>query len=85
MKWRDITTDGILNIVQVRVVGSGHSPSEIACTDEYMLSLATYNAILSVDDDLVTFQAGATIEQLNEVCVVLCWYGIIPKLAIVNV
>ena len=49
-------------------MGSGHSPSEIACTDEYMLSLVKYNAILSVDDDAVTFQAGTTIMQLNEVC-----------------
>lgn len=33
---------------KVRVVGVGHSPSSIACTNEYMISLKRMNRVLDV-------------------------------------
>lgn len=36
----------------VRVVGGGHSPSDIACTDGYMISLKNMKAVLEVRVDL---------------------------------
>ena len=33
---------------KVRVVGMGHSPSDVACTTDFMISLVNYNAILKV-------------------------------------
>ena len=35
----------------VRVVGGGHSPSDIACTDGYMISLKNTKAVLEVRVD----------------------------------
>jgi L-gulonolactone oxidase len=32
----------------VRVIGSGHSPSDIACTSGYMINLDLFNRILHV-------------------------------------
>lgn len=55
--------------MQLKVVGSGHSPSDIACTDGFMMSLERYNKVVHVDVNglLVTVQAGVTLEFLNEV------------------
>eukprot|EP00048_Salpingoeca_helianthica_P017088 m.235587 g.235587 ORF g.235587 m.235587 type:complete len:455 (+) comp20145_c0_seq1:56-1420(+) len=55
--------------VKLKVVGSGHSPNDIACTDGYMVSLARMNRIVHVvqETGLVTVEAGVTLEQLNEV------------------
>ena len=33
---------------KVKVIGNGHSPSDIACTTDYMISLCRYNKVLSV-------------------------------------
>jgi L-gulonolactone oxidase len=51
----------------VRVVGSGHSFSEIACTDGLMLSLDRLTDVLDVDraSGLVRVQAGITIRELS--------------------
>jgi L-gulono-1,4-lactone dehydrogenase len=53
---------------RVRVVGSGHSFSDIALTDGRLLSLARMNRVLDVDRDsgLVRVEAGITIRELNE-------------------
>ena len=53
---------------RVKVVGSGHSFTDIACTDGRMLSLDRLNRVLAVDerDLLVTVEAGMTIARLNE-------------------
>ena len=52
----------------VKVVGSGHSFTDIACTDGRMLTLDDLNRVLSVDEGarLVTVEAGITIQRLNE-------------------
>lgn len=53
----------------VRVVGRGHSPSDIACTDGYMISLLDFNQVLMVDQTKlqVKVQAGITLTDLNEI------------------
>lgn len=52
----------------VRVVGGGHSPSDIACTDGYMISLKKMKAVLEIDYDKkqVTVEAGLMVNELNE-------------------
>ena len=37
-----------LNKKTVKVVGNGHSPSDIACTPGYMISLRNFNKVLEV-------------------------------------
>lgn len=51
----------------VRVVGAGHSFSDIACTDGMLLVLDRFQRVLHVDPEsrLVRVQAGITIAQLN--------------------
>jgi len=52
---------------RVRAVGSGHSFSEIACSEETMLSLERMSGVLDVDaaSGLVRVQAGITINALS--------------------
>ncbi|XP_001636998.2 L-gulonolactone oxidase isoform X1 [Nematostella vectensis] len=54
---------------RVRVVGSGYSPSDLACTPEYMMSLKKYKAVLEIDQEKqqVTMQAGLTLTELHTV------------------
>jgi L-gulonolactone oxidase len=51
----------------VKVVGSGHSFTDIAVTDDHLIDLADYNRVLDVDVDArtVTVQAGIRLEDLN--------------------
>ena len=53
---------------RVKVIGAGHSFTDIACTDGRMLTLEGLNRVLHVDEEakLVTVEAGITIERLNE-------------------
>lgn len=53
---------------RVKVVGAGHSFTDIACTDGRLLHLDKYNRILNVDapTGLVKVEAGITIEALNQ-------------------
>ncbi|XP_043919424.1 L-gulonolactone oxidase-like [Protopterus annectens] len=53
---------------KVKVIGGGHSPSDIACTDGYMIQLNKMNRILKIDKEKrqVTFEAGLLLTQLNE-------------------
>jgi len=37
-----------VNKKTVKVIGSGHSPSDIACTQGYMVSLKNFNKVLEV-------------------------------------
>ena len=37
-----------VNKKTVKVIGSGHSPSDIGCTQGYMVSLKNFNKILEV-------------------------------------
>jgi len=52
---------------RVRAVGAGHSFSEIACSEETMLSLERISGVLDVDgaSGLVRVQAGTTINALS--------------------
>ncbi|HVF12512.1 MAG TPA: D-arabinono-1,4-lactone oxidase [Actinomycetota bacterium] len=53
---------------EVKVVGSGHSFTDIACTQGRMISLAQHNRVLDVDisTGLVTVEAGISLRSLNE-------------------
>jgi L-gulono-1,4-lactone dehydrogenase len=53
---------------RVKVVGAGHSFSDIACTDGDLIRLDRYDKVLAVDRAArtVTAQAGITISRLNE-------------------
>jgi L-gulono-1,4-lactone dehydrogenase len=52
----------------VKAVGSGHSFTDIACTDGHLIKLDRYNKILDVDREAatITAQAGVTILELSD-------------------
>jgi L-gulono-1,4-lactone dehydrogenase len=50
---------------RVRVAGSGHSFTDIACTDGVMLDLSRMRRVLAVEGELVTVEAGITLGQLG--------------------
>ena len=52
----------------VKVIGSGHSFTDIGCTDGCLIKLDRYNKVLGVDRDAsaITAQAGITILQLSD-------------------
>ncbi|KAM3931041.1 L-gulonolactone oxidase-like [Leptodactylus fuscus] len=54
---------------RVKVVGRGHSPSDIACTDDFMIRMDKMNKVLKVDKDKkqVTVEGGILLCQVNEV------------------
>ncbi len=53
---------------RVKVVGAGHSFTDIACTDGVMVSLDNYDRVLDVDKEngTITVQAGIRLGKLNE-------------------
>ncbi|CAL1541329.1 unnamed protein product [Lymnaea stagnalis] len=53
---------------KVKVVGFGHSPSDIACTTDFMISLCRYNNVIKVDKEKlqVTVQGGCLLKELND-------------------
>ncbi len=53
---------------RVKVVGAGHSFTDIACTDGRMLSLDGLDRVVAVDETAatVTVEAGITIQRLDE-------------------
>ncbi|CAJ0762667.1 20550_t:CDS:1, partial [Entrophospora sp. SA101] len=59
---------------KIKIIGSGHSPSDIGCTDGFMISMYKMDHILSVvasDDSeegvkLVTVEAGIELSKLNK-------------------
>ncbi len=54
---------------RIRVFGSGHSPSDIAMSDEDLVIVNRLDRVLSVDcrDRVAVTQAGVTLAQLNQV------------------
>lgn len=70
------TEDEIVNIVRtsaergehVKVIGSGHSFTDIGCTDGCLIKLDGYNKVLDVDREAatITAQVGITILQLSD-------------------
>lgn len=55
------------NNKKVRVIGNGHSPSDICCTDDYMINLRPFNRILDVDyeKNRIKVEAGIMFVDLN--------------------
>ncbi|XP_070200311.1 L-gulonolactone oxidase-like [Littorina saxatilis] len=53
---------------KVKVVGKGHSPSDLACTTDYMISLRRYSKVLNVNKEKqqVTVQGGCLVKDLNQ-------------------
>ncbi|SHE64837.1 D-arabinono-1,4-lactone oxidase [Streptoalloteichus hindustanus] len=49
----------------VRPLGSGHSFSEAAATNDVALDLREWSGVLAVDGDLVTVRAGTRLRELN--------------------
>ena len=58
--------DAVARGLGVRVAGSGHSFTDIACTDGVMLDLSLMRRVLDVDGDRVTVEAGITLNRLGE-------------------
>jgi L-gulono-1,4-lactone dehydrogenase len=54
---------------RVKVVGAGHSFTDIACTDGLQICMDDYDRVLDIDRErgLVTAQAGVMLSMLNEV------------------
>jgi FAD-linked oxidoreductase len=50
----------------IRAVGSGHSFTDIACTDGVLVDLARMRRVLAVDGADVTVEAGITLHDLGE-------------------
>jgi L-gulonolactone oxidase len=65
---RTVISDAARRGRSAKVVGAGHSFTDIACTDGVMMFLDRYKRVLDVDrgTGTVTVQAGITIKQLNE-------------------
>jgi FAD-linked oxidoreductase len=51
---------------RVKVAGSGHSFTDIACTDGVMIDMSRMRRVLSVDGNDVTVEAGITLHDLGE-------------------
>ncbi|KAM4694731.1 L-gulonolactone oxidase-like [Discoglossus pictus] len=53
---------------RVKVVGGGHSPSDIACTDDFMVRMDKMNKVIKVDKEKkqVTVEAGILLADLNK-------------------
>jgi L-gulonolactone oxidase len=51
--------------LSVRVAGSGHSFTDIVCTDGALLDLSRMSRVLSVDGELVTVEAGISLNALG--------------------
>ncbi len=55
----------VAGAARVKVVGAGHSFTDIACTDGVMVDLSRMNRVLGVDGHEVTVEAGITIRELG--------------------
>lgn len=64
---REIVLLAKANGKKVRVFGKGHSPSDLAFTNDYLISLKHMNRVLAVDkaSGRVKVEAGITIAKLN--------------------
>ena len=65
---REIVLLAKANGKKVRVLGKGHSPSDLCFTNDYLISLKNINRILAVDEasGRVKVETGITITELNE-------------------
>lgn len=53
----------------MKAVGSGHSPSDLACSSGFMMTLDNMNRLLNVDkkNNTVTVEAGMSLHTLHKV------------------
>ena len=51
---------------RVKVAGSGHSFTDIACTDGVMIDMSAMRRVLAVEGNEVTVEAGITLHDLGE-------------------
>ncbi len=51
---------------RAKVVGAGHSFTDIACTDGVMIDMSAMRRVLAVDGNEVTVEAGITLHDLGE-------------------
>ncbi|KAG0252057.1 hypothetical protein DFQ27_008304, partial [Actinomortierella ambigua] len=71
------TEDDIVKIIhlarivgkKVKAIGSGHSPSDLACTDGFMINTDKLNRLIKVDKEArtVTVEAGIRLMELNQI------------------
>ncbi|KAF9972100.1 hypothetical protein BGZ73_004817 [Actinomortierella ambigua] len=54
---------------KVKAIGSGHSPSDLACTDGFMINTDCLNRLVKVDMETktVTVEAGIRLMELNQI------------------
>ncbi|KAF9548154.1 hypothetical protein EC957_007182 [Mortierella hygrophila] len=52
----------------VKAIGTGHSPSDLACTDGFMINTDKLNRLISVDEEkkTITVQAGMKLHKLHD-------------------
>ncbi|CAG8590339.1 2062_t:CDS:2 [Paraglomus occultum] len=52
----------------IKVIGAGHSPSDLACTKDFMINLDNLNRVLEInrEEKTVSVQAGISLNQLNQ-------------------
>jgi L-gulonolactone oxidase len=65
---QQLVADARARSLPVKVVGAGHSFTDIACTDGFQVSLDDYNRVLDVNRaaGTITVQAGIRLRDLNE-------------------
>nr|XP_027193755.1 L-gulonolactone oxidase-like [Dermatophagoides pteronyssinus] len=53
----------------IRIVGCGNSPSDLCCSQDYMISMKNFSNILHIDQQkrIVTVQAGIHLNKLNRI------------------
>jgi L-gulono-1,4-lactone dehydrogenase len=56
----------VAGAARVKVAGSGHSFTDIACTDGVMVDMSAMRRVLGVDGNEVTVEAGITLHDLGE-------------------
>ncbi|HEX3036781.1 MAG TPA: D-arabinono-1,4-lactone oxidase [Thermodesulfobacteriota bacterium] len=63
-----IVKEARANGQKIRVAGTGHSWTDLVCTDGYLISLDKLNRVISVDKNIsqITVQAGIKIQDLND-------------------
>jgi L-gulonolactone oxidase len=54
---------------RIKVFGSGHSPSDLACTEDFLVNIDGMNRLLAVNQDeaTVTVEAGMSLHKLHVV------------------
>eukprot|EP00794_Sanderia_malayensis_P017007 gene17007-18720_t len=64
-----ILQNATANKKKVKVVGFGHSPSDISCTNDYMICLTKFNNLLQIDNkkNTVKVEGGMMLRDLNEI------------------